>query len=138
MIKRIGCSLLVLLAACASGSSSTSSASPSRAAPVRRANSNQMDTTEFRRPEFRTLYDAIKALHGDWLIPKGGVTSISAPSEPVVGVFIDGQSNGYPVSKLLEFVGGDVRSVKRISGGESLATYGPSWSWGGIVITRAR
>lgn len=120
--------VVAVLAACASAGTPKN---------VQRRDNNRMDTTEFRRPEFRTLYDAIKSLRPDWLVPKGGVTSIHAPVEPVVGVFIEGQSSGFPISKLLEFVGGDVKSVRRISPGESLA-YGPGWPWGGIVITRAR
>jgi hypothetical protein len=99
-----------------------------------------MDTTEFRRPEFRTVYDAIKARHPDWLVARGGPTSIGNTSRqtPVVGVFFEGESRGYPLDKLTELVGGDVRSIRRISSSESLGTYGPDWPWGGVVITRAR
>jgi len=99
-----------------------------------------MDTTEFRRPEFRTVYDAIKTLHPDWLIARGGPTSLrNATSQtPAVGVFFEGESRGYSLDKLTDLVGGDVRAIRRISGSESLGTYGPDWPWGGIVITRAR
>lgn len=99
-----------------------------------------MDTTEFRRPEFRTVYDAIKALRPDWLLARGGPTSLTnaARQVPTVGVFFDGESRGYSLDKLSDLVGDDVRSIRRISSSESLATYGPDWAWGGIVISRAR
>jgi hypothetical protein len=99
-----------------------------------------MDTTEFRRPEFRTIYDAIRATRPDWLQARGGPTSISnsARRTPVVGVFIDGDTRGYGLDKLTEFVGRDVKLIQRISPSESLASYGPDWPWGGIVVTRAR
>ena len=105
-----------------------------------RASNDRMDTTEFRRPQFRTIYDAIRALHPDWLMARGGPTSFrnTARQTPLVGVFIDGESRGYTLDKLTEFVGNDVLMVRRISGSESLATYGSDWPWGGIVITRAR
>lgn len=100
---------------------------------------NRMDSTEFRRPEFRTVYDAIKARHPDWLVARGGPTSIANASHqtPVIGVFFEGESRGYPLDKLTELVGGDVRSIRRISSSESLGTYGPDWPWGGVVITRS-
>lgn len=99
-----------------------------------------MDTTEFRRPEFRTVYDAIKALHPDWLVARGGPTSLTnaARQTPVVGVFFENESRGYPLDKLTDLVPGDVRAMRRISASESLGTYGPDWPWGGIVVTRAR
>ena len=122
--------LAVALAACAStGGPHTG-----------RTSSDRMDTTEFRRPEFRTIYDAIRARHPDWLLARGGPTSFgnAARQTPVVGVFIDGESRGYGLEKLTEFVGNDVVLIRRISSSESLATYGSDWPWGGIVITRAR
>jgi hypothetical protein len=99
-----------------------------------------MDTTEFRRPEFRTIYDAIKALHPDWLLARGGATPsrMSARQTAAVGVFFEGESRGYTLDKLMDLLGGDVRSIRRISASESLGTYGSEWAWGGIVITRAR
>ena len=97
-----------------------------------------MDTTEFRRPEFRTVYDAIKTLHPDWLLARGGATSLTNASRqtPTVGVFFEGESRAYSIDKLTELLGGDIRAVRRISGAESLGTYGPDWPWGAIVVTR--
>src|SRR5512143_433400 len=110
--------------------------------PTTRPNTSattRMDTMEFRRPEFRTVYDAIRALRPDWLLARGGPTSLRNPARqaPTVGVFFEGESRGYSLDKLSDLVGGDVRSLRRISPSESLATYGPDWPWGGIVITRA-
>jgi hypothetical protein len=121
---------LATMAGCASGSGTRSNA------PV----SSRMDTTEFRRPEFRTIYDAVAARRPDWLIARGGATSMTnaARQAPVVGVFFEGESRGYPLEKLRELVGRDVRTLRRISGAESVATYGPDWPWGGIVVTRER
>jgi hypothetical protein len=104
------------------------------------ANSSRMEAAEFRRPEFRTVYDAIKATRPDWLQPRGGPTSLTNASRqtPVVGVFIEGEARGYGLDKLREFVGSDVKMIRHIAPSESLATYGPDWSWGGIVITRSR
>ena len=103
-------------------------------------NSNRMDTTEFRRPEFRTVYDAVRALHPDWLLARGGATSMgnSSRQTPRVGVFFEGESRGYSLDKLTDLVGSEVSAIRRISGSESLGTYGADWPWGGIVITRAR
>jgi hypothetical protein len=99
-----------------------------------------MDTTELRRPEFRTVYDAIKALHPDWLLARGGATSLSNSKRqtPAIGVFFEGESRAYSLDKLTDLLATDVSSVRRISGSESLGTYGPDWPWGAIVITRAR
>lgn len=104
------------------------------------ATANRMDTTDFRRAEFRTVYDAIKALRPDWLVARGAATSLTnrAHQTPVVGVFFEGESRGYPLEKLTELVGRDVLSIRRISGSESLGTYGADWPWGGIIITRTR
>lgn len=126
----LGTLLGVLLAACSSGPPSTTP----------HANGSRMDTTEFRRPEFRTIYDAIHAIHPDWLLAKGGPTSIVNPSKqmPVIGVFIEGQNKGYGVDKLADLVTHDVMSVRRISASESLATYGADYPWGGLVVTLSR
>ena len=99
-----------------------------------------MDSTEFRRPEFRSLFDAIKALHPDWLMARGGPTSLgnSARQTPVVGVFVEGDPRGYGLDKLSELTTRDASRIRRITSTESLATYGPDWPWGGIVITRVR
>ena len=99
-----------------------------------------MDGTELQRPEFRTVYDAVRALHPDWLVAHGGATSLASTARqtPTIGVFFEGESRGYGVDKLTELVAGDVRSLRRIPASESLGTYGSDWPWGGIVITRAR
>jgi hypothetical protein len=99
-----------------------------------------MDTAEFRRPEFRTIYDAISALHPEWLRPLGGATSAFNANHqtPVVGVFFEGDLRGYAVDELRGLVGRDVTLIRRISPSESLGTYGSDWPWGGIVLTRAR
>ena len=129
---RLGAALLVLSAACASGGAS----SPAR----RTSGSTRMDSTEFRRPEFRTVYDAVRTLHPDWLQARGGATSLSNTTmqTPVVGVFIEGEGRGYGVEKLAEYVGRDVKSIRHISASESLGTYGAQWPWGGIVVTLTR
>ena len=121
----------VVVAAAACTGSSTARPNP--------AVSNRMDTVEFRRPEFRTIYDAIQAVHPDWLLARGAAGPRTPTRQnPTVGVFFEGESRGYTLDKLADLVGGDVRSIRRISASESLGTYGPDWAWGGIVITRAR
>ena len=132
-IARIVCFVVLAWAAAFTEACATTSGTRPR------ANANRMDTTEFRRPEFGTVYDAVKALHPDWLIARGGPTSLgnSARQTPVIGVFFEGESRGYQLDKLTDLVGHEVRSIRRISSSESLATYGPDWPWGGIVITRA-
>jgi hypothetical protein len=104
------------------------------------ARTDRMDTTEFRRPEFRTIYEAVRTLHPEWLQTRGGPTSLgnATAQSPVVGVFIEGELRGYGLDKLTEFVGGDVKSIRHISPSESLGTYGSRYAWGGIVVTRAR
>ncbi|HEY9227629.1 MAG TPA: hypothetical protein VIP11_13320 [Gemmatimonadaceae bacterium] len=136
LARFIGFTLAVGSAVVAAGACASSPATRSSTSTASR-----MDTTEFRRPEFRTLYDAIKARRPDWLLARGGVTNITngmGSRSPTVGVFFEGESRGYPLEKLQDLVGGDVKSVRRINGTESLATYGSEWPWGGIVITRAR
>lgn len=118
--------------ACASGGAASS--------PQAGGSTSRMDSTEFRRTEFRTIYDAIHAMHPDWLQARGGPTSTTnrAMRTPVIGIFIEGEMRGYGIDKLTELVGRDVRSIRRINSSESLGTYGSDWPWGGIVITRAR
>ena len=62
----------------------------------------------------------------------------SARQTAVVGVFFEGESRGYPTSKLADLLPDDVKTIRRIAASESLALYGPDWPWGAIVITRAR
>ena len=136
----LGLALGLAVSSCASSGSTATGAAQAGSARTSGASSMRMDTTEFRRPEFRTIYDAIKARHPDWLVARGGATSLrnTARQTPAIGVFVEGESRGYDVYKLTELVVSDVKMVRRISGSESLATYGSDWPWGGIVITRAR
>ena len=122
------------LACSASPTPSTGSA-PSTATRSSRSR-DRMDSTEFRRPEFRTMLDAVSRLRPEWLRAVGGPTS--ARQTPIIGVFVEGDMRGFTVDKLSEFVPEDIKSVRRISPSESVGTYGSSWPWGGIVLTRAR
>jgi hypothetical protein len=94
-----------------------------------------MDSTEFRRPEFRNMLDAVQRLRPEWLRAIGPT---SARQTAVVGVFIEGDMRGFPIDKLSEYTPDDIKLVRRISPTESVGTYGSAWSWGGIVLTRAR
>jgi hypothetical protein len=130
VLSIISITAFAAIAGCATASGTRTSGS----------SSNWMDTTEFRRPEFRTIYDAVAARRPDWLLARGGSTSFTNASRqaPTVGIFVEGELRGYPLEKLRELVGRDVRSIRRILSAESLATYGSDWPWGGIVVTRER
>ena len=82
------------------------------------------------------MLDAVQRLHPEWLRVVGGPTSTR--QAPMVGVFVDGDMRGYPLDKLTEYAPDEIKLVRRISPTESVATYGSSWPWGGIVLTRAR
>jgi hypothetical protein len=82
------------------------------------------------------MLDAIQRLHPDWLRVVGGPTSTRQAA--VVGVFIDGDMRGYTVDKLADYSPDEIKLVRRISPTESVGTYGASWRWGGVVLTRSR
>lgn len=122
--------------ACASGGASTGAAgsiSP-------RSTSSQLVSADFRKPEFQTMYDVVHALRPDWMVPHGGEKSAMhmSVSDPVVGVFIEGQQHGYPMEKLGELKPGEVSSVRFMRANDTMAIYGPQWAWGGIIVTLSR
>jgi hypothetical protein len=111
-----------LVGACAKNSASGSS-TPRRDRSV-------MDSTELRAPRFSTVYDAVSALRGDWLLARGGP---SGGRMPEVGVWIEGQMRTRGVDFLKTIRPVDIKQIKRLSTTESLHSY--NWPWGGLVIT---
>jgi hypothetical protein len=95
-----------------------------------------IEAADLRKPEFRTVQDALRVLRPDWLQPRGGSRTFGGT--PVLGVFIEGQDKGYGVEKLQELLTANVRRVRRINASESMATYGTQWAWGGLVVTMDR
>lgn len=130
---------LALIGAIAAGGCAASQGSGAAPTPVRAGSAGRLDSTEFRRAEFRTIADAIRVLRPDWIaVDRMTRDPRAADSQPVIGVFIEGHGRGYPVEKLAEYLPSDVRSVRRILASESRATYGPQWGWGGVVLTLTR
>ena len=89
-----------------------------------------IDSTELRGGNYSTVYDAVSALHADWLLPRGGPQGQRSPE---LGIWIEGQTRARPVDFLRTLRPVDIRQVRRLSTTESLHTY--SWPWGGLVIT---
>jgi hypothetical protein len=122
--------LATVLIACASGGS------PS-AAGTERSDHSRMDTLEFRNKNFRTIFDAIRATHPDWLNATGGTTklqtSTGGQNTPTLGIFIEGQSRTQPMEYLTRLTPEEVRSVRRIGPSEALSLY--SWPWASVVVT---
>lgn len=117
-------SFLVIAAACTARPREGGTA----AAP--RRDRSIMDTTELRNPSFSTVYDAISALHPDWLLPRGGpVNGVS----PTLGVWIEGNTRSFGVGYLRNLRPIDIRQVRRLATTETLHTY--NWPWGGLVIS---
>ena len=114
----------VALVACAATPKDTATTTAAR------RDNSIMDSTELRGHNYSTVYDAISALHSDWLLARGGPT---ANQTPAVGVFVDGSRRARDVSYLRELRPSDVKLVRRLAPTESLHTY--SWPWGAIVIT---
>jgi hypothetical protein len=118
--------LAVTTAACAAKSSTASGGTATAA----RRDRSIMDTTELRGGNFSSVYDAISALHADWLLPRGGPQTGRPPE---LGVWIEGQLRTRGVDYLKSLRPVDVKQVRRLTTTESLHTY--SWPWGGLVIT---
>ena len=115
--------LAAAIAACAKAGASGGASTPRRDRSI-------MDTTELRGGNFSTVYDAISALHGDWLLARGGP---SGGRSPELGVWIEGQMRTRGVDFLKTIRPIDIKQVKRMSTTESLHAY--NWPWGGLVIT---
>ena len=115
--------LAIAAAACAKNTTAGGASAPRRDRSI-------MDTVELRDPRFSTVYDAISALHGDWLLARGGP---SGGRMPELGVWIDGQMRTRGVDYLKTIRPVDIKQVKRLSTTESLHSY--NWPWGGLVIT---
>jgi hypothetical protein len=130
---------LALIGSVATAGCAASHGAGAAPATMRAGSAGRLDSTEFRRAEFRTIGDAIRVLRPDWIaVDKMTRDPRAADSQPVIGVFIEGHGRGYPVEKLAEYLPTDVRSVRRILASESRATYGPQWGWGGVVLTLTR
>lgn len=122
MAARVAAFVLLIGVVAACGSVSRS--------PMTRRDRSVMDTTDLRRDNYSTLYDAIAAQHADWLLPRGGPTGNRAPE---LGVWVEGAIRSQGVNYLRSLRPVDVRQVRRLTTTESLHTY--SWPWGGLVIT---
>ena len=118
----------VTIAACASKSAGT--ASGGSATGSRRADPTVLDSTQLRSGNFATVYDAIRQLKADWLLPRGGP---QAGRPPELGVFVEGQLRNRGIAYLQSIRPVDIVKVRRLSITESTNTY--SWPWGGLVIT---
>jgi hypothetical protein len=116
--------------ACGCAGSSPANSSVNRA--------GRFDAAEFRQSRFRTIGEALGVLRPDWLQIRASIKSTdprTASANPILGVFIEGQAKGFTLEKLTEYTVDEVRSVRRILPSESMASYGPQWGWGGIVLT---
>jgi hypothetical protein len=114
----------VVLAACGPKSSTARSSTPRRDPSI-------MDTTELRGGNFATVYDAVSALHADWLLPRGGPGT--GGRAPALGVWIEGQQRANPADFLKTIRPVDIRQLRRLTISEALQTY--NWPWGGLVVT---
>jgi hypothetical protein len=127
-MRRISAALAIafvlVLAACAPKSTAARPATTRRDASV-------MDSTELRGGNFATVYDAVSALHADWLLPRGGVST--GGRMPALGIFIEGQMRAQQVDFLKTLRPNDIRQLRRLTISEALQTY--NWPWGGLVIT---
>jgi hypothetical protein len=129
--------LLFIALAGVGGCASAHGGAPSSSAP-RAGASGRLDSTEFRKSQFRTIDDALRVLRPEWFQIRATIKSTdsrSASANPIIGVFIEGQARGYSLEKLTEYNVDQVHSARRILPSESMASYGTQWGWGGIVLT---
>ena len=126
--------------ALATGCASGGGAAGASASASQGSSSSRLVASDYRKPEFQTMYDVVHTLRPDWMVPRGGEKSLMHMSVggPVVGVFIDGQSHGYPMEKLGELKPDEVSSVRFMRPSDAMAAFGPQWEWGGIVVTLER
>ncbi|MDQ3696668.1 MAG: hypothetical protein M3373_01395 [Gemmatimonadota bacterium] len=89
--------------------------------------------SELRDGGFRTAYDAVEALHSNWLRPEPGARDHGARS-PSVAVFLDGQKADLGLDYLRQIGAGSFKEIRRLSARESHLRYGTSYSWGALVI----
>lgn len=117
--------LVVATAAC--GAKSATAAGGTATA---RRDPSVLDSAQLRGGNFGTVFDAIRQLHADWLLPRGGP---SGGRVPALGVWIEGQTRDRGVEYLKSIRPIDVIKVRRLSITESTNSY--SWPWGGLVVT---
>jgi len=115
---------VVALAACGPKAPNAGTSGPRRDPSV-------MDSTELRSGSFSTVYDAVSALHADWLLPRGGVST--GGRTPELGVWVEGQMRARPADFLKTIRPIDIKQLRRLTISEALQTY--NWPWGGLVVT---
>jgi hypothetical protein len=122
--------LLILAFAIATAACAANKAADGTSTRSRRADPSVLDSSQLRNGNFSTVYDAIRQLHADWLLPRGGP---SGGRVPELGVFVEGQMRNRGVTYLQSLRPIDIIKVRRLSITESTNSY--SWPWGGLVIT---
>ena len=132
--------VLATAAACASGSSG-SAGSPSSAAVRDRS---VIDSTDLLDRRYPNVQEAIIALHPEWLTARS-VGGLAAPvpgrlpqAAAEIGVFLDDSKQPMRLDYLRTLQVEQVARIAHLAGSEAMATYGPQWISGAIVVTLRR
>jgi hypothetical protein len=149
LIATIGATWLALLASCAS---STRGAAGIAATPRDRT---LMDTTDLAGHGYANAYAAVVAARPEWLRavagppsrreangPDGGgrfptsrqVARATGETGAMIGVFVEGSRQPVGLAYLGTLSPQAVLRLQHLSASEAMATYGPEWAWGAIIV----
>jgi hypothetical protein len=110
----------------------TISCAPRGSPETNRAPDHDVITIEqIRERRFQTAYDAVEALHGNWLLTRG-TDSFRTPSEVVV--YEDGTKLG-GIAVLKDIVPGQVEYIRHFDGIAATARWGVGHSQGVIFVS---
>lgn len=131
------CAVLGAAVACARGPSGTLATAGARDRSV-------MDSTDLVGRHYPNVQEAIIAAHPEWLAARSGARPVmpvpgSLPrSAAGIGIFLDDDKQPMTMDYLRTLQVEQVVRIKHLSGSEAMATYGPQWVSGAIVVTLRR
>jgi hypothetical protein len=103
-----------------------------------------MDSTDLSAHRYPNVQEAIIALHPEWLTaPLAGRAVAPVPGRlpqaaAEIGIFVDDSKQAMRLDYLRTLQVEQVARIKHLSGSEAMATYGPQWISGAIVVTLRR
>lgn len=103
-----------------------------------------MDSTDLTGRHYPNVQEAIIAAHPEWLTGTAGGRAVAPVPGSVlrgssgIGIFLDDGKQPMTADYLRTLQVEQVVRIKHLSGSEAMATYGPQWVAGAIVVTLRR